>query len=200
MEKINISCCETRDTMPALEELIFRRCTDNTSPYAHKRTFFSLRTPHEITRLAQGPDDSLSRKVISSLVISLLKVLSTPFLLIFSSPTTTQTPLTGIRLNPCPTLLWGGPSGHLASPTSNTEDEEEVTGLLFFCWLALKRQKRESDENVFVLSRTVDRVSSGRIRCAKPHCGCSLLDHVQVCSSSQFTEMCFVFLCLTDVE
>ena len=69
-----------------------------------------------------------------------------PFPLIFSSPTTTQTPLTGIRLNPCPTLLWGGPSGHLANPTSNTEDEEEVTGLLFFGWLALKRQKRERCE------------------------------------------------------
>ena len=141
----------------------------------------------------------MSRKVISSLVISLLNVLSTPFLRIFSSPSTTQTPLTGIRLNPCPTLLWGGPSGHLANPTPTTEDEQEVVGL-FLCWLALKRQKRESDVNVFVLSRTVDRVSSGRIRCAKPHCGCSLLDHVQVCSSSQSTEMCFVFLCVIDVE
>ena len=141
------------------------------------------------------------RKVISSLVMSLSNVPSTAFPLIFSSPTTTQTPLTGIRLNPCPTLLCGGPSGHLASPTSNTEDEEEVTGLLFFCWLALKRQKRESDVECFCLgvgrwivfpadefdvpSRTVAAL-------------CLIMSRsVQVPSA---TEMCFVFLCVIDVE
>ena len=45
---------------------------------------------------------------------------SIPFPPIFSSPTTTSTPLTGIRLNPCATPLWRGPSGHLADPTPNT--------------------------------------------------------------------------------
>ena len=35
-------------------------CTDNTSPYAHTRTYsrcVRLRTPYVITRLAQGLDD-----------------------------------------------------------------------------------------------------------------------------------------------
>ena len=67
----------------------------NTSPYAHTRTFFSLRTPHVIARLAQGLTIlCVSRKVISSLFMSLLNVPSTPFHPIFSSPTTTPTPLT----------------------------------------------------------------------------------------------------------
>ena len=38
----------------------------------------------------------------------------------FSSPAASPTPLTGIRLNPCATPLWGGPSGHLADPIPNT--------------------------------------------------------------------------------
>ena len=37
-----------------------------------------------------------------------------------SSPASSPTPLTGIRPNPCATALWGGLSGHLADPTSNT--------------------------------------------------------------------------------
>ena len=42
--------------------------------------------------------------------------------------TTTQTPLTGIRLNPCATPLWGGPSGLLADPTPNAVPfQEEIT-------------------------------------------------------------------------
>ena len=40
------------------------------------------------------------------------------FSLVFASSTTT---LTGIRLHPCATRLWGGPSGHLADPTPNTD-------------------------------------------------------------------------------
>ena len=44
----------------------------------------------------------------------------TPFPPVCTSATTTPTPLTGIRLDPCATPLWGGPSGHLADPTPNT--------------------------------------------------------------------------------
>ena len=40
---------------------------------------------------------------------------------VFSPSTATPTPLTGIRLNPCATPLWGGPSGHLADATPNTQ-------------------------------------------------------------------------------
>ena len=39
---------------------------------------------------------------------------------VFTSSTATPTLPTGIRLNPCATQLWGGPSGHLADPTPNT--------------------------------------------------------------------------------
>ena len=91
-------------------------CTGNTSPNGHPRTFSRcarLRTPDVITRLAQ-----VSRKVIPSLVMSLLNVPSTPFPPIFPSltasltpPTASLSPLTGIRLNPRATPLWGGPSG-----------------------------------------------------------------------------------------
>ena len=35
------------------------------------------------------------------------------------SSLTPPTPLTGIRLNPCATPLWSGPSGHEADPTPN---------------------------------------------------------------------------------
>ena len=59
--------------------------------------------------------------------MSLLNVPSNPFPPIFSSlassltpPTAPPTPLTGIRLNPCATPLWGGPSGHLADPIPDT--------------------------------------------------------------------------------
>ena len=68
----------------------------------------------------------VSRKVISSLVMSLLNVPSTPFPLVFSPSTTTPTPLTGIRLNPRATPLWGGPSGHLADPTPSTGYEPKI--------------------------------------------------------------------------
>ena len=60
-------------------------------------------------------------KVSPSATMSLLGVPEfPPFPPIFSSPTTTPTPLNEIRLNPCATPLWGGPSGHLADPTPNT--------------------------------------------------------------------------------
>ena len=36
----------------------------------------------------------------------------TPFPPVFTSKTTTPTPLSGIRLNPCAAPLWGGPSDH----------------------------------------------------------------------------------------
>ena len=58
--------------------------------------------------------------------MSLLNVPSTPFPLVFSPSTTTPTPLTGIRLNPRATPLWGGPSGHLADPTPNTGYEPKI--------------------------------------------------------------------------
>ena len=59
-----------------------------------------------------------SRKVISSLVMSLLNVPWTPIPPILSSPTTTPTPPTG-RNQTGPvrdSALGGGPSGHLADP------------------------------------------------------------------------------------
>ena len=68
----------------------------------------------------------MCRKVISSLVFSLLNVPSTPFPPVFSPSTTTPTPLTGIRPNPCATPLWSGPSGHLADPTPNTSYEPKI--------------------------------------------------------------------------
>ena len=58
--------------------------------------------------------------------MSLLNVPSTPFPPVFSPSTTTPAPLTGIRLNPCATPLWGGPSGHLADPTPNTGYEPKI--------------------------------------------------------------------------
>ena len=39
---------------------------------------------------------------------------------VLTSSSTTPTPLTGIRRNPCPTPFWAGMSGHLADPTPNT--------------------------------------------------------------------------------
>ena len=60
-------------------------------------------------------------KVIPSATVSLLGVPElTPFPRVITSSTTTPTPLTGIRLKPCATTLWSGPSGHLAGPTQNT--------------------------------------------------------------------------------
>ena len=60
-------------------------------------------------------------KVIPSATVSHLGVPGfTPFPPVFTSSTATPTPQTGIRLNPCATPLWGGPSGHLAGPTLNT--------------------------------------------------------------------------------
>ena len=44
----------------------------------------------------------------------------TPFLPVFTSSTTTPTPMTGIRLNPCATPFWGGPPGYEADPPPNT--------------------------------------------------------------------------------
>ena len=64
-------------------------------------------------------------KVISSLVMSLLNVPSTPFPSFFSSPTASPTPLTGIRLDPCAAPLWSGPSGHLADPMTNIDYESK---------------------------------------------------------------------------
>ena len=85
-----------------------RGCKDNTSPYADTRDFFLA--AHATCDYTFG----------SPLVMSLLNVPSIPFLPVFSQSTTTPTPLTGIRLNPCATLLWGGLSGHLADPIPNT--------------------------------------------------------------------------------
>ena len=66
-------------------------------------------------------------KVIPSATMSLLGVPEfSAFPPVFTSSTTTPTPLTGIRLNPCVTPLWGGPSGHLADPTPNTLPKRET--------------------------------------------------------------------------
>ena len=95
----------------------------------HERDGSVQTTPHRdvITRLAQGLTICLcASKVISSFVMSLLNVPSTPFPPIFSSPAASPTPLAasptpliGIRLSPCAIPLWGGPSGHLADPIPN---------------------------------------------------------------------------------
>ena len=99
-------------------------CAANTSPNAHTRTLsrcalhmWSYVWLKGLTILC------VSGKVISSLVLSLLHVPSAPFPLVFSPSTTTPTPLTGIRPNPCATPLWGGPSGHLFGPTPNIGHE-----------------------------------------------------------------------------
>ena len=103
-----------------------------TTPHrTHTRVLFLAahdRTPDVITRLAQGLDDLfVCLKVISSLVMSLLNVPSTPLPPFLSSPsasltppTASPTPPTGIRLNPCATPLWGGSSGRLADRNPNT--------------------------------------------------------------------------------
>ena len=66
-------------------------------------------------------------KIIPSSVMSLLGVPLTPFLPVFSSPSTAQTTpatspaqSTGIRLHPCATPLGDGLSGRLAGPIPNT--------------------------------------------------------------------------------
>ena len=60
-------------------------------------------------------------KVIPSATMSLLGVPEfSAFPPVFTLSTATPTPPTGIRLNPCATQLWGGPSGHLADPTPST--------------------------------------------------------------------------------
>ena len=102
--------------------------TDNTSPYAHMQTFFSLRaTLSTIHPMHQHWLSVFERafmcfsQVIPSATMSLLGVPEfTPLPPVFTSSTTTPT-LTGIRLNPCATPLWSGPSGHLADPIPNTE-------------------------------------------------------------------------------
>ena len=80
-------------------------------------TLFSVRTSHVITRVAQ--DILRASKVILSSVMSLLNILSLPFLPIFP-PATSPTPLTGIRLTPCAASLGDGLPGHLAGPIPNT--------------------------------------------------------------------------------
>ena len=65
-------------------------------------------------------------KLISSLFTCLLNVPLAPFPPIFSLPTASPTPLTGIRLTPCATTLWSGPSGHVADPIPNTGHEPKL--------------------------------------------------------------------------
>ena len=58
---------------------------------------------------------------------------------VLPSSTTARTPLTGIRLNPCATPLWGGPSGHLPirlqtqvmSPSSASTSAASIRGSTF---------------------------------------------------------------------
>ena len=63
-----------------------------------------------------------------------------PFPPVFASSTTTQTPLTGITLNPSATPLWGGQSGHLADPIPNTRYEPT------FCIDASAHADQSSDQ------------------------------------------------------
>ena len=97
------------------------RCTDNTSPYAHTRIFFAAHATCDHTFGSRAWRFSVCLEK-SHFIIGRVFVECSfdPFPPIFSSPPTTPTPLTGIRLNPCATPLWGGPSGHLADPTPNT--------------------------------------------------------------------------------
>ena len=67
------------------------RCTDNTSQSSRPRTMSLLGVPE-----------------------------FSAFPPVLFSSTSTPTPLTGVRLNPCASPLWGGPSGPLADPTPNT--------------------------------------------------------------------------------
>ena len=92
-------------------------CTDNTSPDAHTRTFFSLRTSHVTARVPQGMMSlcESSQKIIPTSVMSLLGVPSTPFIPMFSSSSTLHTTpaispalSTGIRLNSCAAPLGDG--------------------------------------------------------------------------------------------
>ena len=103
-------------------------CTDNTSPYARMRTFFSLlvtlRTFHPMHTHCSSrcliDSVSLSNHPIRAPCHSWVFLSSLVFSPVLSSSTTHPRPLTAIRLNPCPTPLWGGPSGHLADPTPHT--------------------------------------------------------------------------------
>ena len=103
-------------------------CTDNTSPYARTRTFFSL-------RLTFHPMHIHWLKMFVRFCVSLWNnpirapchSLGVPEFSAFPPVLTpSTTPLTGIRLNPCATPLWGGPSGHLADPTPNTFERASV--------------------------------------------------------------------------
>ena len=96
--------------------------------------FFSLRTPHVITRLAsQGPDVALCVQKSHFIFGHVFSECSlTPFLRIFSSSTASPTPLTGIRHDPRAAPLWGGPSVHLADPTPNTVRPRQRSWLLSF--------------------------------------------------------------------
>ena len=91
----------------------------------HARAHFSRYVPHfaqfiQCTKVFERSFACFS-KVIPSATMPLLGVPEfTSFLPVFALATTTPTPRTGIRLNPCATPLWGGPSGHLADPTPNT--------------------------------------------------------------------------------
>ena len=151
-ERKSLSCCQVRlspDSMCSLSHfsdfLFFLavsrpdsgncrerdgECTDNTSPYAHTRTLSRCAPTHarcDHTFGSMGFTICLcASKIISSLVMSLLNVPSTPLPPIFSSPTASPTPLTGIRVNPCATPLWGGPSGHLACPIPDTKGSSKV--------------------------------------------------------------------------
>ena len=97
-----------------------------THTHARISTLFSVRALHVITRVPQ--DILRASTVILSSVMSLLNILSISFPPIFSSPTTSltppttsPTPLSGIRLNSCAALLGDGPvrsQTHVGSRTS----------------------------------------------------------------------------------
>ena len=100
-------------------------CTDDTSPYARMRTFSRCVShfAHFIQRTCTG-SRCLSGSVCLSKIIPSrhhITPLGVPEFSAFPPVLSSSAALpTGIRLNPCATPLWGGPSGHLADPTPNT--------------------------------------------------------------------------------
>ena len=100
----------------------------------------------------------MPQKIIPSLVMSLLNVPLTSFPPVFSSPTASLTPLTasltpltGIRVNPCATLLWGWTiwSSDRSDPNTARDtcfghciQEPRVNGLVcLFQWIQWWRAK-----------------------------------------------------------
>ena len=98
---------------------------------------YDTRIQNRLPKDLQKPDTERSKKFVQSdrllnRDLNAVHLMTTfPFLkengkTSITSSSTTPTPLTGIRLNPCVTPLWSGPSGHLADPTPNTGYEPNI--------------------------------------------------------------------------